>query len=215
MFPVTAWLAERVFRGTLVALLAPALLFVILFQITSAHGVLFTDMTARIGAVQTIPSFLLGAALHRLASERPAPRSWVTPILGLCGLWIVVATSLRLSDLAIWPAFAPLVWAVASLPGAEGVSNASPIGELSRLSWALVLTYLPVDIVYFHAVDRLLGTPRGWFAWLVWAGVFPTVLLVAALAYAFVQRPCEAWLRTIDPFKKDRGHAPLRARFIP
>jgi peptidoglycan/LPS O-acetylase OafA/YrhL len=202
VFPLTAWLSLRAFRPILLALAAPMILFVAMFEAAASRGVLFTDMTTQIGALQTVPAMLLGAALRRVAGQaKPAP----SIAAGLCVLavaWIAAAATLRLSDLFIWPAFGVLVFGMTGL-----ATTRRPViawvgwRYLGRLCVAIMLVYLPVDIVYFRAARWLVGPVQGMQAWLLLAGVFPAILLAAALAYHGFQQPLARWLRRVGPFR--------------
>lgn len=204
-FPVTAWLALKFLRPTAVAVAAPLLLFVVGYEVASSRGVLFTDMTAQIGALQTIPAFLYGAGLYRLGRERSLPVKWSATASIAVTLWIIVAASLRLSDLAIWPAFGVLVFCLAGTSdSAKPLLGSKLFQSLGAISMAIYLIYLPVDIIYFHAIQRLFGTPTGYAAWLAWWGVFPVILLIGFLAFYLIQRPTTVWLRRRDPFT-ERG----------
>jgi peptidoglycan/LPS O-acetylase OafA/YrhL len=71
--PVTAWIALRRLNPILV--IATALvLFMVLFELAAARHVLFTDMTAQIGALQSVPAFLFGAGLYGLGLRWSLPQ---------------------------------------------------------------------------------------------------------------------------------------------
>lgn len=200
-FPVTAWVSLKGLRPTLVAVLAPLALFIGAFEVAASRGVLFTDMTAQIGALQTVPAFLYGAGLYRLGQQRTLGPALATIVAAAAALWIGLAASLRLSDLAIWPAFGLLVFGLAETAKSANPALASRLLQrLGTISLSIYLVYLPVDIVYFHAIERLGGTPRGAAAWVAWWGVFPVILIVGFLAFHLVQRPAARWLSGRDPF---------------
>ena len=71
---------------------------------------------------------------------------------------------------------------------------------LGRIAPAMYLVYLPVDIVYFHLVERLVGQPTGALAWVVWTGVFPLIVLAGARRHHLIQQPAELWLKRRNPF---------------
>ena len=203
VFPATAWVALKGLRPTLVALLAPLALFAVSFEVAQSRGVLFTDMTAQIGALQTIPAFLYGATLYRLGQSFTLPPRMAKVAAAAAALWIGLAASLRWSDLAIWPAFGPLVFALAETAKSASPALASKVVQrLGAMSLSIYLIYLSVDIVYFHAVQRFAGTLRGAAAWIAWWGVFPVILVVGALAFYLVQRPAARWLSGHNPFTR-------------
>jgi peptidoglycan/LPS O-acetylase OafA/YrhL len=198
LLPATAWLSQKL--RPVLAIAAALAIFVIGFEIEVARGYLFTDMTAQIGALQTVPAFLCGAGFYRLGRERTLTPSWARLLAIAAALWIVVAASLRLSDLTIWPAFGPLVFGLAETAKGARPALASPLLQaLGAMSLAMSLVYLPVDIAYFHAIQRLLGTPTGAAAWAAWWGVFPVILATGAAACWLIQRPAEGWLARLAP----------------
>jgi len=211
VFPLTAWLALKVLRSTFIAVAAPLALFWALFALAAWRGVLFTDMTAQIGALQTVPAFLLGAALYRLGGERNLTGRWPAILALGAGAYIVVAASLRFSDAAIWPAFGVLTFAVAQTARApRPLLDSRAFQFLGAMSISMSLVYLPVDIVYFHAIERFLGQPTGAAAWAVWWGVFPLILIAGALAWLLITRPAAAWLQRHGPAAA-RADPPLLA----
>ncbi|HEX4199546.1 MAG TPA: acyltransferase [Caulobacteraceae bacterium] len=198
--PVTAWIALKRFNPILVIAGAVAL-FAIAFEVAAARHVLFTDMTAQIGALQTVPAFLLGAGLYRLGRRWSLPRNWSGLVAAVAGAWIVTAALLRLSDLFIWPAFGALVFSAAETAKSDKpVLTFAPLPYLGEAAYSIYLVYLPVDILYFHAMQRLIGTPTGALAWIVWSGVFPVILLAGLAAHHLIARPAAAWLAGRYPF---------------
>ena len=209
--PVTAWIALK--RLNPIVVIAGALvLFSALFVAAASKHILFTDMTAQIGALQTVPAFLFGAGLYGLGRRWSLPRNWSGFVAGAAGAWIVAAALMRLSDLFIWPAFGALVFALAETAKTDKPALTwAPLPYLGQIAYSIYLVYLPVDIVYFHSIERLIGTPTGALAWAVWAGVFPVILAAGITAYHLIARPAAAWLSKHAPFGADRAD-PLAAR---
>ena len=168
--------------------------FIGLYIATGAVGVLFTDMTTRVGALQALPAILLGVGLWRLQRERPLSVKVGLGLAILAASWIAAAASLRLTDLVIWPAFAPLIVGLAAAGDPQSAPLVSrALGWLGRIALAMQLTYLPVEMAYFRAVHLIDPNPEGLRAWLVLAGVFPIILAGAAVAYHAIQHPI--WLQ--------------------
>lgn len=194
VFPVTAKIALAPRRPAWLIIALALALFVVAFNLAAEKGVLFTDMTAQIGALQTVPAFLMGAGLYQLGRRHSLPLAWAETLAVGAGVWIVFSAAARLSDLAIWPAFAVLVFALAETSkSAKPALSFAPLPYLGSIAYSVYLVYLPVDIVYFHGVQRLFGAPHGAFAWVVWAGVFPVILLTGALAHHALAGPAQAW----------------------
>ncbi|NQE64313.1 acyltransferase [Caulobacter sp. RHG1] len=192
------------------------LLFVAMFLGAKREGVLFTDMTAQIGAIRIIPSFLMGAALHRLGSSSTLPDGWAGPGALIATAWIMVAATLRLSDLYIWPALAVVIFCLAEAAkiGATGLMTAPAMVYLGEVSYAVYMTHLPVDIAYFHALVRVAPSLSGVGAFVGWLGVFGVCLAVSVAAYHLVERPARDWLRAHDPFRPQPPAEPRREPLI-
>ena len=202
-FPALLALALRGWSRTWIALAAPVALMVALFETAHARGVLFTDMTAQVGILRTLPDFLLGAGLYRLSLERPLGAKAGGALAFAALAWIAAASQFGLSDPWIWPAFGPLVLGVAETArGGRSWLAARPLTWLGDISYAMYLLYLPVDITYYHLLHRLGPGPLGASVWMQWAGVFPAIGIAALLAYYGVERPAAALLGRLDPFKR-------------
>jgi peptidoglycan/LPS O-acetylase OafA/YrhL len=198
--PLTAWIALRRLKPVVV-ITATLMLFVLMFEVADSRGVLFTDMTAQIGALQTVPAFLLGAGLYALGRQWSLPAGWAARTTAGAGVWIMTAALLRLSDLLIWPAFGVLVFALAeTAKTSKPALTWPPLIYLGGIAYSVFLVYLPVDIIYFHGVQRLIGAPTGALAWAVWAGVFPVILIAGAAAHHLIAKPAADWLAGRNPF---------------
>lgn len=178
-------------RTGLVSIAVAAALFVVLYIGSDALGLLFTDLTTK-GALQTIPAMLLGAGLYRLAQTHSLPPAWGWAMAAAAAIWVAIGASLRLSDLLLWPAFGLLAFGLLQARTAGGGSRVAEIERyLGRIALPMFLFYLPVDIAYFHALDRLLGPAEGAAAWWRLTGVFPAILLTGVAAHHLIQAPAE------------------------
>lgn len=188
--PVACWLTLSRQRSAPLVVAAALAVFWAGFALAASRGVLFTDMTAQIGALQTVPAFLLGAGLYSLGLRRSLPDGWA-PWLALASVaWVVTAATLRLSDALIWPAFGPLAFAAAETAKSPKPWLAGALGIwLGRRSVAIFLFYLPADIVYFHALKLVFGPPTSATAWLELAGAFPATLVAGAIAHRLITAP--------------------------
>lgn len=214
-FPAAAILSLWVRRWALVGVLAAAALFAAMFLAAQAQGVHFTEMTAQIGGIRIIPSFLMGAALLRLGRTVNWSRRAAWLGVGTAAIWIGVSASLGASDLVIWPALALLIFSLGEVAKTDpGSVVAAPVlVYLGEVSYAVYMTHLPIDIAYFHALDRVAPGLTGPLAWLAWVGVFAVCLAASMAAYHVVERPARNWMRAHDPFtrrpKPEPAHEPV------
>jgi peptidoglycan/LPS O-acetylase OafA/YrhL len=199
-FPAFAWAGLKLDRPLLIVA-ASLLLFEVLFAFAASQAVLFTDMTAQIGALRTIPDFLLGAGLYGVYRRRRLPRAYALGLAVVAAAAIVLAASLRWSDMVTVPLFGALILGLTQAARDGGPAlDWPPLLYLGRIAYSVYLVYLAVDIAYFHAVQRLVGRPAGGLAWMALIGVFPIILAAGALAYRFIERPLGGWLSARDPF---------------
>lgn len=190
--------------------LGPALALVLfggLFLAALAMGVELTNMTAQVGAIRIVPAFMMGVALHRLGLGVTAPAGVAWGGAAGALVWIVTATSSGASDAVTWPALALLIWSLAetSKHGGRNVLAASGLVYLGEVSYAVYMTHLPVDVVYFHALERIAPQLSGAALWAAWGGVFVAILAGSAATYHLVERPARNWLRRHDPFAPKVG----------
>ncbi len=129
------------------------------FVIAAHQRVLFSDMTAHIGALQTVPAYLLGAGLYRLGSDNVLSPRWATTIVLAAAAWIVAAASLRLSGVVIWPSFGPLVFGAAALTPSANPFVLRDASEAGRRSLEIFVFCLPAEISYFRVLKLIFGPP--------------------------------------------------------
>ncbi|MBQ1561233.1 MULTISPECIES: acyltransferase [unclassified Caulobacter] len=214
-FPVAAIASVSLRRWPRLFVLAVLALFVAMFLTAQGRGVLFTDMSAQIGALRIIPAFLMGAALHRLGSSLSLPAGMAGFGALAATVWVAIAANLRLSDLYIWPGLAMLIFCLAETSKAAkpGAMSAPALVYLGEVSYSLYMVHLPADIVYFHALERLAPDLSGAGIALAWAGAFVACQLAAMVAYHLVERPARNWLRARDPFARrptpEPAHEPV------
>jgi peptidoglycan/LPS O-acetylase OafA/YrhL len=71
---------------------------------------------------------------------------------------------------------------------------------LGAASYALYMIHLPVDIVWFHALERIGVTEASSLAVRIGAlaGVFIVCIGVSALAYLWLEEPARNWIRKLE-----------------
>ncbi len=149
--------------------------FALIFWAVESHGLPLPEVT-RLGSSRlpagrgTLPARPDGLLPRRLALGGAA-----------AVIWTCFAASMSLSDAVIWPAFGLLIFALAevSKTSARGITSAAWLVYLGEVSYSVYMTHLPVDIAYFHALDRLAPDISGPAAWVAWGGVFVATLLAA------------------------------------
>lgn len=203
-FPVAAWASVALSQRPRVGVILALAVFVAMMTVTTAVGAPLTKMTSQGGVLRIIPAFLMGVALHRLGSRYDL--SLLAARLGvlIATTWVVVATSVGLGDIWIWPALAGLIFCLAECAkaGRSGVLAAPLLVYLGEVSYAVYMTHLPVDIGYFEARERW---APGIMPWAAWVGVMVVCLMVSVAVHHLVERPARAWLRARDPFSRTRS----------
>lgn len=175
-------------------------------------GLSFEQMTAQIGLLRIIPSFLLGAALYNFGRHRQLPADLAWPVALAAAFWIIAVATLRLWPGLAWPALAALIYALAETSRAQlDAPMAGPrFVFLGAASYALYMIHLPIDIVWFHAIEKLGVTADAALPVRIAAlvGVFLASTIAAAIAYRFIEEPARIWARNI----KIPQLGPARAR---
>lgn len=203
IFPVAALLVLALRRVAWLAVALSLGLFFLMFWGVESNGLPLSEVT-RLGFIRIVPAFLFGASLYQLGRTVALPRLAALAGAALSVLWIAVGSSLHWSDAAIWPAFGLLIFSLAeaSKTNPRGVLGSVALVYLGEVSYSVYMAHLPVDIAYFHALDRLAPNLTGPAAWAAWAGVFAATLIASIATYHLVERPARNWMRAHDPFLK-------------
>jgi peptidoglycan/LPS O-acetylase OafA/YrhL len=214
IFPVAAMLVLSLRRLAWLSVVLALALFAVMFWSVESNGLPLSEVT-RLGFIRIIPAFLFGAALYQLGRVVSMPRFAALAGAAAAVIWIGVASTLRLSDAVIWPAFGLLIFSLAeaSKTNPRGWLGAAGWVYLGEVSYSVYMTHLPVDIAYFHALDRIAPGLTGLAAWAAWLGVFAATLATAVTTYHLVERPARNWMRRRDPFQRpppsEPNHEPV------
>ena len=173
----------------------------------------FSQMTAQIGALRILPSFLLGVALYAFGREHAAPKSWAWPIVAVSAGWVVAVTTLGWWEGLTWFGLAGLLYGLAetSRHGVDAPMSGRVFVFLGAASYALYMIHLPIDIVWFHALEKFGVTETSDLALRVgaMAGVFVVCIAASAVAYLLIEEPARKWIRKLDfPHNRVRIPAP-------
>ncbi len=208
-FPAPALLVLAFKRAAWAAVLVALGIFALIFWAVESHGLPLPEVT-RLGFIRIVPAFLLGAALYQLGRTVTLPRGLALGGAATAVGWIIVAASLGFSDALIWPAFGLLIFSLAeaSKTSARGIMSAAWLVYLGEVSYSVYMTHLPVDIAYFHMLDRVAPGITGVAAWAAWIGVFVATLLAAMATYHLVERTARNWMRAHDPFTRKPASEP-------
>jgi peptidoglycan/LPS O-acetylase OafA/YrhL len=162
----------------------------------------FSQMTAQIGALRILPSFLLGVALYAFGRTHAAPRSWAWPIVCVSAGWVLAVTTLGLWEGLVWFGLAGLLYGLAetSRRGVDAPMSGRVFVFLGAASYALYMIHLPIDIVWFHALERLGVTETSALALRVGAlvGVFVVCIAASVVAYLVIEEPARKLIRKLE-----------------
>ncbi|MFN3465689.1 MAG: acyltransferase family protein [Terricaulis sp.] len=209
LFPLVAGVALKAKRWSdAFALGALALCVASFWALSNLHQVLpwvgrdFSQMTAQIGALRILPSFLLGVALYAFGREHAAPKSWAWPIVAVSAGWVVAVTTLGWWEGLTWFGLAGVLYGLAetSRHGVDAPMSGRIFVFLGAASYALYMIHLPIDIVWFHALERFGVTETSDLAPRVGAmvGVFVVCIAASMVAYLVIEEPARKWIRKLE-----------------
>ena len=162
----------------------------------------FSQMTAQIGALRILPSFLLGVALYAFGREHAAPKSWAWPIVAVSAGWVVAVTTLGWWEGLTWFGLAGLLYGLGetSRHGVDAPMSGRAFVFLGAASYALYMIHLPIDIVWFHALEKFGVTETSDLALRVGAmvGVFVVCIAASVVAYLVIEEPARKWIRKLE-----------------
>lgn len=220
VFPLAAGLALKVRHGALLLAGALGLCMASYAALDALHaapgfehvGRGYAQMTAQIGLLRIAPSFFMGVALYVFARSCAAPALWAWPIATVSLAWIALVIALQAWLGLVWLGFAGLIYGLAEIArhGRGGWLDARAAVFLGAASYALYMTHLPVDIVYFHALEQLgvdAGAPLIVRAGAL-LGVFALCIGAACAAYLVIEKPARDWVRGLRPPAFRRAPAP-------
>jgi peptidoglycan/LPS O-acetylase OafA/YrhL len=209
LFPLVAALVLRAQRWSAwMAAGALALCLVSFAALSNLHQVLpwvgrdFSQMTAQIGALRILPSFLLGVALYAFGRAHAAPKSWAWPIALVSAAWVVAVTTFGLWEGLVWFGLAGLLYGLAetSRHSIDAPMSGRVFVFFGAASYALYMIHLPIDIVWFHALERLGVTETSDLIVRVAAfvGVFVVSIAASMMAYLWIEEPARKFVRKLD-----------------
>lgn len=176
----------------------------------------FSQMTAQIGALRIMPSFLLGVALYSFGRNHAAPKSWAWPIVAVSAGWIVAVTALGFWEGLVWFGLAGLLYGLAETArhNIDAPMGGRVFVFLGASSYALYMIHLPIDIVWFHALERFGVTETSDLALRIGAviGVFVVCIAASAIAYLCIEEPARKWIRKLEWPKRAPAPQPSAAQ---
>lgn len=175
----------------------------------------FSQMTAQIGALRIMPSFLLGVSLYAFGRTHAAPRALAWPITLVSVFWIIAACTLNVWPGLVWLGLAGLLYGLAetSRHGLDAPMAGKRFVFLGAASYALYMIHLPVDIVWFHALEKLGVTDASSLPVraMAVAGVFVVSIAASGFAYLGLEEPARKFIRRLE-FKPFPGRRLSAAR---
>jgi len=209
LFPLVAGVVLKAKRwsglfaaGALALCLVSFLVLDNLSTVLPGVGQNFSQMTAQIGALRILPSFVLGVALFAFGREHAAPKSWAWPIVAVSAGWVVAVTTLGWWEGLAWIGLAGLLYGLAetSRHGVDAPMSGRVFVFLGAASYALYMIHLPIDIVWFHALEKFGVTEASDLTVRVGAmvGVFAVSIAASMVAYLVIEEPARKWVRKLE-----------------
>jgi peptidoglycan/LPS O-acetylase OafA/YrhL len=200
-FPVTFAIAALFRRMPLLGLTFAGAMFVGLIAVAHAMGFVLIDMTWQGGALRIIPSFLMGIMLWMVGRNVTMP-AWAAQAGVVISLLLVIGlASLNIAAEMVWPALAGIVFFLAETSKHEGKALCASKRwvYLGEISFAAYMVHLPVDIVFYQIVERLVGKPDGALALGIGFVAMVVSWVIAALAHALIENPARNFMRKHTP----------------
>lgn len=205
LFPLIAALVVKAKRPALMVGGALALCLFSFATLTNLHSLLpwvgrdFSQMTAQIGALRIMPSFLLGVSLYAFGRTHAAPARMAWPITLAAAAWIIAVCTFNLWEGLIWFGLTGLLYGLAETSRHQLDAPVARKGFvfLGAASYALYMIHLPIDIVWFHALERFGVTETSSLAlrFSAVAGVFVVCIAASCVAYLWLEEPARKWVR--------------------
>lgn len=200
-FPVTFALAGLFRKSPLAGLGLATGLFWVLVAVAHQMGMVLVDMTWQGGIVRIVPSFLMGIALWMVGRQVVLSRRIASAGVWTSVLWIFVSSGVGFPSELIWPGLAGAVFFLAETSKHENHAFCASKRwvYLGEISFAAYMVHLPVDIVFYKIVDRVIGTPTGVLAIAVGFMAIALTWVAAAIAHALIEKPCRNFMRAYTP----------------
>jgi peptidoglycan/LPS O-acetylase OafA/YrhL len=116
--------------------------------------------------------------------------------------WVLAVTTLGLWEGLVWFGLAGLLYGLAetSRHGVDAPVSGRVFAFLGAASYALYMIHLPIDIVWFHALERFGVTEASELTLRVGAmvGVFAVCIAASAFAYLWIEEPARKLIRKLD-----------------
>ncbi len=215
LFPLIAAFVLKAKRPALMAAGALALCLASFAALSNLHALApwvgrdFSQMTAQIGALRILPSFLLGVSLYAFGRAHTAPAWAAWPIALAAAVWIIAVSTLNLWEGLIWFGLAGLLYGLAETSRHQLDAPVAGKGFvfLGAASYALYMIHLPIDIVWFHALEKLGVTDASSLAlrFAAVAGVFGVCIIVSGFAHLWLEEPARNWVRKLRFPQSFRG----------
>ena len=200
-FPITFAVAAIFRKSPLAGIALPFGLFWVLVAAMNQLNFVLVELTWQGGSLRIIPSFLMGIALWM------AGRTVVLPLhIARVGVWtsvllIFAGSGVGFPSEIVWPGLVGLVFFLAETSKHEDHAMCSSKSwvYLGEVSFAAYMVHLPIDIVFYKVVDKIIGVPTGLLA--IGLGAFAIVLtwIVAALVHTLVENPMRNFMRVHTP----------------
>jgi peptidoglycan/LPS O-acetylase OafA/YrhL len=157
----------------------------------------------------------MGVALYAFGRNHAAPKTWAWPIVLTSAAWIIAVCTLHLWQGLVWFGLAGLLYGLAetSRHQVDAPIAGKSFVFLGAASYALYMLHLPIDIVWFHALEKFGVTETAPLAVraLAVAGVFIACIAAASFAYLCIEEPARKYIRKLE-FKPFPARQPSGAR---
>jgi peptidoglycan/LPS O-acetylase OafA/YrhL len=200
-FPISFAIAALFKRAPIAGIALAMGIFWILVAYIHQIGMVLVDMTWQGGIVRIVPSFLMGVALWMAGRQFILSRRAASLGVATSVVWIFSTSGVGFPEELIWPGLAGLVFFLAETSKHENHAMCSSKAwvYLGEISFAAYMIHLPLDVVFYQIVERVMGEPKGLMA--IGVGGFAILLtwIGAGFAHALIENPARNLMRKHMP----------------
>lgn len=215
-FPLMFAIASKFKNSPISGLLLAVTIFYLFYGVTAMMNTELTNMTWEGGVVRIIPSFFGGIMLWFFGRKNIIPAKWARSGVYLSLISLLIVASIGHFPWAVWFILMSLVFFLAEtakLPNRELIGSKTWV-YLGEISFAMYMVHLPVDIIYYRIVGKLVNLDGFGITLFAMFGAILITMIAAAIAHKFIEKPMRELFRKMGDFRKVEKNEILPIEFV-